>query len=64
MNKFNFEIGSRSVFFDEQNYKSQFEETLFELTDKDWITDQGSLAHLYSRGGSFFGTLRTEIINK
>jgi hypothetical protein len=47
MNEFKFEIGSRSFFFDEQNYKSQFQEIIFELTDKDWITDQGSLAHLY-----------------
>jgi hypothetical protein len=64
MNKFNFEIDGELCFFDEQNYKSQFPKFILNLTDKDWITDQGSLAHLYSLGGSFFGTLHTEIINK
>lgn len=64
MNKFKFEISGELLFFDEQNYKSQFPKIILNLTDKDWITDQGSLAHLYSLGGYFFGTLQTEIINK
>jgi hypothetical protein len=64
MNKFNFEIGGELFFFDEQNYKSQFPKIILNLTDKDWITDQGSFAHLYSLGGFFFGTLHTEILNK
>ncbi len=63
MNKFNFEIGSRSFFIDEQNYESQFQEIISELTSNHWIVGQDSHSLQWERGGQFLHTIRAEILS-
>ncbi len=63
MNKFNYEIGSRSFFIDEQNYKSQFQEIISELTSNHWIVGQDSHSLQWERGGQFLHAIRTEILS-
>lgn len=64
MNEFNFEIGSRSFFINEQNYESQFQEIISELTSNHWIAGQDSHSLQWERGGQFLHAICTEILSK